>query len=223
MKLHLKYTSILLTSFLIVGCGFAEINKEQDAIRACFEQYKSAVLAVDGEKAYSYLDSRSKKGYDKFIIMCQEYDSAQLERESTREKALVLMTRTNISPDKIMSMDGKELFINTVVLNDLNVDYLAKMKPEKITIMNKQANMNIITKDGNVINDVFVFRKENGEWKVYMLGTIQTLADGIKKMMKDSGKTENETISDIMNGLRNQQLGGNSWIPSKKAVQAVQK
>ena len=54
---HTCYSLLLLSIVLQVGCESFDAKQESELIRNCFENYKKAILAQDGEAAVALVDN----------------------------------------------------------------------------------------------------------------------------------------------------------------------
>lgn len=218
MKFYLRYLLILVSNISATGCLNVDTNKEQLAVGNCFQGYRMALLEMDGESAYSYLNNRSRKGYEHILTMCKEYDSLHLDKEKAAEKFYVLTTRQMSGTDTLMNMTGKTFFIASVVTNVMNTANLSKMQPEVISVQGNDAKMSVITGKGKLMEGAFFFKKENNKWRIDILKTLDQLSSNIEQVAKESGKTENEVIYELAEAATGDAITPDAWIPANRKV-----
>lgn len=87
---------------------------KKEKFRHSFNQYKSAILKDNGEKAARFVDSKTINYYNDILKKTIESDSLTISKLSLMDKLMVLTIRHKVPKEMILLFDGKGLFIHAI-------------------------------------------------------------------------------------------------------------
>jgi len=115
-------------------------------IKNCFENYKSSLLNDKAEEAYEYIDSRTSSYYSEILKKSISADSTEIENLKLMDKLMVFSIRHRTPKEKILSFDGKQLFIYAIQEGMISKNNMVGASIGEVTIDNDfakgQLNLN---------------------------------------------------------------------------------
>lgn len=210
MKKH-----ILFLLFLpLFGTSLLAQNSEDTLIRAVFDKYRSDLLNDRGTEAVKEVDSKTIRYYSDILELTISADSSKVETLSIMDKMSVLIMRLKISKEELLTFSGKDLFIYSVDHGMVGKSGIAKNSIGQITVNDNFASAPLGMK-GAPTEVRFEFYKENGSWKINLTSIFPLAELVFEKLIKDSGKSENEFLIPIIEAATNKRVSREVWQPLK--------
>lgn len=189
-------------------------NGEDTLVRAVFEKYRSDLLNDRGSEAVKDVDSRTIRYYSDLLELTKTADSSKIETLSILDKMSVLIMRLKISREELLSFTGKELFIYSVNHGMVGKGGVSRNSIGQITVDGNFASAQLVSK-GAPSEIYFEFRKEEGIWKLDLTSIFPLTTMVFDKLIQDSGKSENEFLSPLVEAASGQKVTSKTWQPLK--------
>ena len=199
---------LVLLLVLTTACNGQK--KEEKSVRDAFDNYKSAILNDKGDEAVKYVDSRTIKYYSDILELVKNADSTQVSSLSLLDKLMVLSIRHRTSKEDILSFDGKGLLVYAIKSGMVGKNSVANNSIGEVTIDNNFAKGQFIA-NGQKAPFYFHFYKEEGQWKIDLTSIFSVSTMAFKKMVEDSGQSENEYLFSLLEMLTGKKPGQEIW------------
>lgn len=208
MKRVVAVLSLLLT---LVISGFGQnVGKEQ--VRATFDGYKTAIISNKGEEAARYIDSKTVMYYGHLLDLIKNADFVKLDKLPITDKILVLSIRHQVSKEKILSFDARNFLIYSITSKMAGKSDVGSLNIGDVTIDGNFAKGQIEV--GGIKSTYYLyFYNEEGQWKMNQTSLLYMPQNILKKMAVDSGKSENDFIFMLLQGLTGKTPGKDIWQP----------
>ena len=208
----MKRIITLLVLILLTVNTYSQSEKEY--ILTSFEAYKNAILTDQGEVASSFVDSRTMNYYSTILKKIKIADSLEVDSMGIIDKLTLLTMRRTVPSSELLDFDGKDLFIYAIDNGMVGKNNIVNAKLGNVTRNGDFAKAEFIV-NGQKTPFFFHFYKEDNQWKIdithlFSLGTVS-----LKKMIEDSGKTENDFILIILEALTGKKTSSSIWEPIK--------
>ena len=202
---------ILMTILLLNSCG----NNEKALVEKCFSSYKTSILNEKGSEAVNFVTQGTIDQYSEFIDWCKHYDKAQIEGLSLMNRFMVILIKHRAPKEKILSSDGKELFIYAVNQGWVGKDGVMKADIADVSITADRATAGLLV-NGVKAPFSYHFIKEGGEWRLNLVKVMQDSNVLIKKMLKLQNMSENEFIFTSAESVSGKKVQDSVWEPMVK-------
>lgn len=191
----MKKLLLVLLSFLSFT-GFAQTSKNKDieAVRKTFQDFRAAVLNKDGALAIKQVDAGTVKYYGKILDWTWYADTAIIDTLNVFDRLAVLNLRHRVTKDRLLQLrDAKDLI-------KLSIDsgYLSENSVKDFEIGDVELKGNVALGQARVngkdFNLVFKFIKEQETWKLQLAETLLMARKGMEKDMERQRKGVNEYV-----------------------------
>src|SRR5688500_12855175 len=156
---------ILLAVSLLFFYDAGAQNRDAEAGRQAFDNYKSAILNDQGDVALNYIDSRTKKFYRVMLHAARDSDSATVAAMSLLDRITIFSVRHRAGREEIVGMTGDDLFVYAVKNGMVAKNGVVRNSIGKVTIDKDFATGQIVI-DGRPTPLVFNFYVKAGQWKL---------------------------------------------------------
>lgn len=144
---------------------FPLMGQEKSSITESFQNYMSAMINDDGDEAIKYIDSQTIQSYDKTMRQIKYADSAEVVALPFLKKFFILNLRHREPKEKLLAMNGKDLFVYSVEEGSLGNFKNKDTSLGDIELTENKATAGIeINEQKTLIS--FQFVKEYGTWKI---------------------------------------------------------
>ncbi len=205
-----RILSILFIAFFTANC-YSQ-NEEKKQIENCFRTYKDAILTNQGKIAVNSVDDKTIKYYTEILEKIKKTDSITLDGLGIIDKFSVLTFKHRASKKEILSFDGKDLFEFAIEKGMVGKNSVKNTSIGEISIDGNFARGQLIS-NGQETSSYFTFYKENNNWKINITSMLSAGVKAFNLMIKDSGKTENDFIIDILEIVTGKKPGNEIWHP----------
>jgi len=207
----MKKTLNILTLLLSVTIACYGQKSDQRLVKQTFNSYKSAILNDKGDEAIKFVDSRTIKYYSDILELVKNADSAKVNSLSLLDKLLVFTIRHLISKEDILSFSGKGLLVYSIKSGMVGKNSVANNSIGNVTINNDFAKGQLIT-NGQEDPFYYHFYKEGGQWKIDLTSIISNSTLAFKKMVEESGQSENEYLFYLLEISTGKKPGQEIWV-----------
>ena len=194
--------------FLIISCNAQ--NGEKEEIIECFNKYKNAIVTNKGKVAVKEIDSRTISYYSEILEKIKSADSLSIDKLSILDKFSVLSLKHFATKEEILSFSGKDLF--RFAIKKKMTGNVINVTVGEIIITNESAKGQLIS-NGKKTSTNFNFYKENGSWKINITSMLTSGILAIKRMVENSGKSENDFIIYILGKANGKKTRIDIWKP----------
>ena len=206
----MKGTLTTLTLLFALTISMFGQKSEEKLVKEAFDNYKSSILNDKGEEAVKYVDSRTIKYYNDMLDLVRHGDSAKVEALSILDKVMVFSIRHRASREDILSFDGRTLLIYAIKSGMVGKNGVANLSIGDVTPTENFAKGQFVV-NGQKAPLYFHFYKEEEKWKIDLTSLFQVSTTAFKKMVDDSGQTENEYLFAILEMLTGKKPGQEIW------------
>lgn len=209
-----KTIAVFAATFILLTSCLGQ-DAERDAVKASFDNYKTAILNDNGEEAVKCVDSRTIDYYSGILEKVKKADSVAVESLSLFDKLMVFSIRHRTSKEDILSFDGKELLVYAVESGMVGKNSVANNAVGEITIDGDFAKGQLISR-GQAAPFYFHFYRQDNEWKINLTSMFPVSSIAFKKMIEDSGQEENDFLFMLLEMLTGEEPGQEIWMPVEK-------
>ena len=200
----------ILVSLLFLTVISQAQKKEEKAVRETFKKYKSAILNDRGEEAVKYVDSRTIKYYGDIIELVKTADSAKTSALPLMDKLMVLLIRHRSTREEILSFDGKGLLVYAIKSGMVGKSSIANNEIGDVTIDGTFAKGQFMA-NGQKAPFYYHFYKEEEQWKVDLTSIFPIGVMAFKRMVENSGQSENEYLLSLLEMTNGKKPGNEVW------------
>jgi hypothetical protein len=211
----MKHAATTLLFLLVLSISAFTQKSEVKAVKASFDNYKQAILNDKGEEAVQYVDSRTINYYGDVLEKVRSADSATVNRLDLLDKVMVFSVRHRATKEDILSFDGKGLLVYAIKSGMVGKNSVVNSSIGDVTVEGTFAKGQYVS-NGQKAPFNFDFYKEDNAWKVDLTSIFSTTNIAFRKLVEESGQTENEFLFSILERLTGRRPGDEIWIPTQK-------
>lgn len=200
MKNIAIYICLLL---LITSCIS---KKESEAIKSCFQEYRSGIIVSSGEIVVPLLNQNTKDYYKKILYHIKHSHQPIVYKLNVVDRILVLSTRNKLTREEIKKLDIKS-FLTFAIDNKMLVryDYLFDLEFIEVKDIEKRKAKARIKLNETNKTLIFTFTKEVDKWKINLSPIIKLNYHIMIRKIKESGISEDkytiERVKEENNGI----------------------
>jgi hypothetical protein len=211
MHLLSKSTLSLLILLVTITSDVAQTNDKVE-IRSIFDVYTSAILNDQPEEALNAIDNKTIDYYKNILAEVKNADSSKISAMSLIDKITVLGVRARATKQEILDMKGSDVFIFAIKNGMVGKNSVVNNSVGDIIIDKNFAKGELLV-NGKKTPVFFHFYKENDGWKLNLTELFSLGNVSLKQLVKESGKTENEYLIEILSLLTGKTLSYEIWHP----------
>jgi hypothetical protein len=198
---------------LVLLMTVCKAQNDQKLVMEAFNNYKSAILEDKEQEAVKYVDSRTIKYYSSITDLVKNADSVLVNSLPVVDKLMVFTIRHRATKQEILSFDGKKLLVYAIQHGMVGKNSVANISIGEITI-NKQFAKGQVISGKEKSPYYFHFYKQEGQWKIDLTSLFHISTAAIKKIIADSGKSENDFLFMVLEGVSGTKPGPGVWKPT---------
>ena len=215
MICKMKHGAVTLLVLLVSSTSAFTQKSEVKAVKVSFDSYKQAILNDRGEEAVQFVDSRTINYYGDVLEKVKHADSATVNALPLMDKVMVFSVRHRATKEDILSFDGKGLLVYAIKSGMVGKNSVVNSSIGDVTVEGTFAKGQYVS-NGNKAPFNFNFYKEDNAWKVDLTSIFPTTNMVFRKLVEESGQTENEFLFSILERLTGKAPGDEIWIPTKE-------
>jgi hypothetical protein len=183
--------------------GGTGVEKKSESIFKVFSAYKEALLAADGVEACNLVCAETIGWYSDSIKEALNLDRKELSQQDILKKFTIVRMRHEFPKKEVEQMSGKDMFILGVKkgwvgfasIPNTNLDRVEEKEDTAIGYMAAAPD-----------TPAFFFIKENGQWKISLVGSFPLIIKTLKHYIDSKGMTEDEWIISTLNNLSSKKV-----------------
>lgn len=126
---------------------------------------------------------------------------------------MVFSIRHRSTKKEILSFDGKGLLVYAIKKGMVGKNTVANNAIENITIDGSFAKGQLVS-NGKTAPFYFNFYNEDNDWKIDLTSIFSATTMPLKKMVEDSGQSENDFIFMLLERMTGKEVGHGIWTPT---------
>ncbi len=204
---------LIISSLIITGCKSKKVNlSDKQLVSDCFTNYKTQVLAKNGEEAVKYIDSATVNYFGKLHYYAVAYDSTQIAQLIISEKFIVLSARAFFTGSDLQNMEHSRFLEQIISNNLLDNQMFTKVGLGKITVTDTLADGFIIY-NNFPLPYAFLFKLENKTWLLNLNALIPLLQVQLKSILSSYNIPENEALLTYIGKITGKTCTNDIWQP----------
>jgi hypothetical protein len=173
-------------------------SEDEMAILSTFEDYRSALLAADGQGALELVDSMTVQWYTDILADALTMPREKLDDLTFFEKYMVLRIRHGLSQEALEAMTGQELFVTAVAQGWIDSSSLEDIQLGRTQVQADEADEAWLSLEQAPDVPVFHFVKENEQWKFALCRTFEQVNAVFEQEVAESGYSEDRFIKILL-------------------------
>lgn len=191
--------------------------QEVEAVRACFEAYRQALLAADGKAALALVDRNTIDYFDQMVDLALYGEEATVRGQSSVNKIMVLSLRHRMSRERLLKATAESVFVHAVNEGWIGKNGVIAVELGTIRVRHDSATAAIMAQ-GKEAPVSFTFHKEPDGWRID-LAALMSLTDlAFKQLLAQLGKSEDEAIADLLEAVSGREVSPQVWQPAVPPV-----
>lgn len=211
-----KLRQILSSGLLSLVAAIAITNpvraNEVELVREVFSDYKSAILANNGQVVASNLSQSSIDYYrdmQKLAICAQ---ASEVKAKSFVNRMQVLVLRLRVPTEFLTQMSGQEVVVYAVERGWVGKESVTKLQLGEVTISEPIALGEALS-NGRSIGAQFRFIKESDMWKLDLTPLLKISNTAMVLLAREMNVEENELLFRLVESVSDRQLTQEVWEP----------
>ena len=211
MTRKIQLSLLCLLAAVQGGCKEGD-SQEATFVRTCFEGYKEAILDQDGEAAVALVDGSTLKYYGKMRKLALEGSPTDVRQLSTIDKLMVLILRHRIPLEDLTEMTAESLFVYAVDEGWIGRESVINNELGDIKVSGTNAT-GVHISAGNESPFKWIFRKENGKWKIDITSIMPIADQAFKQLIQENGLSEDDFLFSILESVSGEKVPDSIWEP----------
>lgn len=158
----------------------------EEAIREAFAGYREAVLAEDGDSAYSFVNARTRTEYDRFVRLANNATAEETRGLGLMDAMQVVILRHVAGSPSVRTMSGRDFFVFAVDNGYISRSSVEKMGLGEIIVTGDTAKA-IGTLDDRPTKITLDFSREESGWKVDIMSAAAPGEAALRLIQESSG------------------------------------
>lgn len=195
------------------GRGSPTGSRDEGAeVVAAFDDYKSALIARDGEAAAGIAADPTLDYYDEMRTLALTASRREVKRLRLVDQLFALGLRHFLPPARLQKMDGFEVFEYSVDEGMVSENVVSKMEASGADVSGNRALLSVEI-NGEQAPFTFAFVKEEGNWKIDMTELLQLSDSGFQSLADQSGKSDEAFLMQILTSMSGTRPSKDIWKP----------
>ena len=204
--------AVCLFALALVSCDKNARSDDPEAVQQCFDSYKAAILAQDGEEAVAELSKETIEAYQEYVDTALSGDEAAVRALSFINRMQVLLLRHRVPLDTLATFDGRRCLVYAVDNDWIGKNGVIRTELGKINVSNDRATTEVLI-EGQLAPNRFQFRRENEDWKFDLNSIMVDSNMAMKEAVKQAGMDEDEFIFALIESVSGEKLDSSIWLP----------
>jgi hypothetical protein len=188
---------------------------DEEAVRAAFAAYRTAILAHAGEDAAAEVTASSLAMYQRYADRARTATKAEVEKLPLMDRFQVIYFRHRVPREQLLKTTGEALFVHAVSRNWVGEGGVQKTSLGAIAVDGAKATGRVLSA-GKPTPLTFVFAKENGAWKLDLEPLTKVAASSFALVAKQRELDENAFIVLMTEMASGERVSPVVWLPLEK-------
>jgi len=187
-------------------------KKESEAIKQCFNDYRTGILVSSGDQVVPLLNQNTKNYYQRILEHIKYSQEPTVYKLNVVDRILILSTRNKLSKEEIENLDVAS-FLNFAINNHMIIryDYLFDLAFIEVKEIKKNKAKARIKLNRTSKTLIFTFTKEMGKWKINLSPIIQLNTYAMSNKVKKMGILEDDFAMDKIKEENNGMVKKDIW------------
>ncbi len=190
----------------------ARSGDEGASVVAAFDDYKSALIAQDGEAAAGVAADATLDYYDEMRILALTATRREVKSLRLVDQLFALGLRHFLPPARLQKMDGFEVFEYSVDEGMISENAVSKMEPTDADVSGDRALLSVEI-DGAQAPFTFVLVREDGSWKMDMTELLKLSDSAFQSLADQSGKSDEAFLMQLLTSMSGTKPSNDIWKP----------
>ncbi len=190
--------------------GEAPASSDDQEIRENFDSYRNALLAGDGNAAFSTLSGSSVDFYVEMRDLALTAPRKELEKRSLIDRLHTLTLRYVLAPPRLEEMTPTEIVAYSVDTGLIGQGTLQLQELEDIKIHGDVAEATV-TSDGNQSEFTYEFVRDDEGWRINLIVVLDAANERFVDLIAKEGITETAFIFDTIEVITGQRPTNVLW------------
>ena len=215
MNGHVSSAPLCFLSMVFAGCEDITSSHEEADVRACFGNYRTAILAEEGQEALRFVDRRTLDYYGRILDIALRGNRETVAGLSTINKLMVLILRHRIPLDSLKEMTAESLFIHAAEHGWVGKNDVIANELGKVVVFGTYA-LAVHISVGQESPFQYRFEKEDGRWKLDLTSIMPVVDQCFKQVIRESGLPEDEYLFSLIESDSGRKVSDTIWDPIVK-------
>lgn len=191
-------------------------KKESDVqgVSACFEAYKGAILAQEGEAAVEHLSQSTIDEFQNYVNLALTAEREELEALSFINRMQVVLMRHRIPVETLRDLTGRSAIVYAVDRDWIGKNGVIRTELGEVSTHDDRATAEVII-GGQKAPTRFQFRREKEAWKFDLLSVLRDGNTAMKQAAEQAGMDEDEFLFTITESVSGKKIDESIWAPPK--------
>lgn len=201
-----------LIALLIASLTGTAFGGDEDEVRKAWENYRTAILAQDGDAAYALIDRGTRGYYHELlqaVIYARPRDMPQL---MIMVKLAVIQSRRDIPAAQLLEFDAEAYFEHSVERGWFSKETMRTISLVAIEVDGDRARSSV-ERDGQIVRSGYEFRREDGAWRINLMPALIAGEWALQQIVGASGKAEDDFIFDLVEAHSGARPDASIWEP----------
>ncbi len=187
-------------------------STEEEAVRACFQAYRTAILEGKGEVAVQYISQKTLDYYAEIRELALYQDAPRVMALDLMDRLMILSLRHRVGATRLQKMDAKQLFVYSVQNGWIGKDGIQRLRLAEITLEPRTAKA-AYTFDGKETGLYLLFYKQHNAWSLDLTNVLRTGNAALVDALRQEGRDENEFIFNAIASVTGSRPPQSIWHP----------
>lgn len=217
LKKFMKFPSFQLLQvfqYLFIGLAIAPIALADNpaTVQQTFSDYKSAILAGQGEQAVDELSQNTIDYYGDMRRLAVCEPAEQIKAESMVNRIQILSMRFRVPTDTLVTLSDREVVVYGVDQGWIGKESVMNIETGEVKIQGEEAFVDVL-QQGQPSGIQFRFAKESDGWKLDLLPTIELSNRAFEQLAELQELEQNDFIFGILAILEGREPTEDIWNP----------
>jgi hypothetical protein len=177
----------------------SEAYDAHEEIAAVFQEYRRALLANDGQAAWSVIDSHSQDYYAEALRDALSMPRADLDRLDLLHKFMVLRFRQEFRKPQLQQLTGREVFVLGVTNGWISKSTVQEIKTlHRVTVDDRYAAAYL--QEAPTV-PAFHFIREGTEWKLSLWRNFELANAAMDQARRQSSLSERDFVIELLKNV----------------------
>ena len=207
MKIKVLFACLGL---LVSTFTYAQNDAEVASVKACFEEYKTAILANDGPSAIQSVDKNTLDYFAKARDNSLKASKKEVQSMNLLDKLMVLTIRNKISASELKNMSGRDMLLHAIKEGMVGKNTVENQSLQNIEVNGSFAKGQMVA--GGLETPIFLhFHKESGNWRVDLTSIFEDVSAALGHVVEQSGQTEDQFVMFLLDQVSEEKVPETIW------------
>ncbi|SOD50386.1 hypothetical protein [Pseudoxanthomonas wuyuanensis] len=188
---------------------------DEEAVRAAFQAYKTAVLDRQGVNAADRVTSGTLDAYQRYRELALNGDRATLQALPITDRLQVLIIRHRVPTGQLHAMNGRAVFIYAVDRGWIGRESVVRTSIGEVSVDGDTATAGMRMGQAETPMN-FEFQRQQGQWRFDLMPVIRMSESVFAQMAEQHRISENQLVMNLVGAVSGQPVDDSIWdAPAK--------